>query len=784
MILVYAVNQISINALSSFRAFVTAESSYSKSQKDAAYFLNRYATTHAITDYQSFIKAISIPLANSEARLALQQTPPDIQLAKEYLIKAKIHPNDAEGIINSFLRFSNNSLLQLPIKIWSAADVNVKKLKITGEELHHHVKAGNINSNIILPLVDRINVLNSELSIQEDTFSNALGKTSRNLHRYVDIFEFSITIFLVLLGVVLTRRIIIQNVVANCKLRENESRLNSVLTTAMDAVVQIKSDGTITGWSGQAENIFGWTSVEAINQLLHDLIVPTQHIQAHLKGMRHFMATGEGPVINKRIEITAIRRDGLEFPIELTISQHQWGSEMEFSAFIRDITDRKKSAEQLFNLAHYDVITNLPNRLLFHNRLDQEIKKSQRTNSKLAVMLLDLDHFKEVNDTLGHDKGDTLLKQVAKRLKICIRDTDILARLGGDEFTLIIPFNDNLHIVDRVAQKILTSLAQPFQLEANPVYISASMGVTVFPQDGQSIKELLKNADQAMYAAKKSGRNRYNYFTSSMQDHALARASLASDLRLALTGQQFVLEYQPIIDLKNSKIDKAEALIRWIHPEKGIISPLQFIPIAEETGLIVEIGEWVFQEAARQVKKWRQSYDPAFQISINKSPVQFYNRASMHRSWSDQMREVGLPSDSIVVEITEGLLLDASVHVIEHLAVLRSDGFKIAIDDFGTGFSSLSYLRKFEIDYLKIDQSFVSHLKDNSSDLALCEAIIVMAHKLGIKVIAEGVETVEQYDLLSAAGCDFAQGYYFSKPVSPEEFESLVLLPNRDYSYF
>lgn len=778
----YAVNQISINALSSFRAFVTAESSYSKSQKDAAYFLSRYATTHAITDYQSFIKAISIPLADAEARLALQQTPPDIPLAKEYLIKAKIHPNDAEGIINSFLRFSNNSLLQLPIKIWSAADVNVKKLKITGEELHHHVKAGNINSNIILSLVDRINVLNSELSIQEDTFSNALGKTSRNLHRYVDIFEFSITIFLVLLGVVLTRRIIIHNVVANYKLRENESRLNSVLTTAMDAVVQIKSDGTITGWSGQAENIFGWSSSEAIGQLLHNLIVPTQHVQAHLMGMRHFMATGEGPVMNKRIEITAIRRDGFEFPIELTISLQKWGNETEFSAFIRDITERKKSAEQLFNLAHYDGVTDLPNRLLFHDRLDQEIKKTKRTNSKLAVMLLDLDHFKEVNDTLGHDNGDALLKKVAQRLKTCIRDIDILARLGGDEFTLILPFNDDLHIVESVAQRILNSLAEPFNLEANPVYISASIGVTVFPQDGQCIKVLLKNADQAMYAAKNKGRNRYNYFISSMQEHANARASLAKDLRLAVLKQQFVLVYQPIIDLKNSKIHKAEALIRWIHPEKGIISPLEFIPIAEQTGLIVEIGEWVFQESARQVKKWRQSYHPAFQISVNKSPVQFYDRASKHLSWGDQLMEVGLPRDSIVVEITEGLLLEASDHVTKQLADLRSDGFKIAIDDFGTGYSSLSYLRKFEIDYLKIDQSFVNQLKVNSSDLALCEAIIVMAHKLGIKVIAEGVETVEQCDLLTAAGCDFAQGYYFSKPVLPEEFESLVLLPNRDYS--
>ena len=517
----FIVNHISIKVISSFRAFVTAESFYSKSQKDAAYFLSRYATTHDITDYQSFIGAISIPLADAEARLALQQTSPDLSLAKKYFIKAKNHPKDAEEMVNFFLGFSNNNLLHLPINIWSAADLNVKKLKITGEELHEHIKAGNIDLSITIPIVERIDVLNSELLIQEDAFSNALSKSSRNLNRYIDVFRFSIATLLMFVGVVLTRRVVLHNVVANSKLRENESRLNSVLTTAMDAVVQIKSDGTITGWSGQAENIFGWTSDEAIDQLLHDLIVPTKHVQAHLKGMRHFMATGEGPVMNNRIEITAIRRDGLEFPIELTVSQHQWGNEIQFSAFIRDITKRKKSAEQLFKLAHYDVVTDLPNRLLFNDRLEQEIKKSQRTNSQLAVLLLDIDHFKEVNDTLGHDKGDLLLKQVAQRLKICIRDTDTLARLGGDEFTLILPFSDDLHIVERVAQQILMSLAEPFLLEASPVYISASMGVTVFPIDGQSIKELLKNADQAMYSAKNGGRNRYNYFTSSMQDQAI-----------------------------------------------------------------------------------------------------------------------------------------------------------------------------------------------------------------------------------------------------------------------
>lgn len=774
----FAISYFSINALTSVRAFVSAESSYSKSQKDATHFLNLYANSHLTSDYQRFIEAISIPLADYKARIALQKNPPDFLLARESFIKAKNNSQDIDGMIDFFVRFSNSKLMQEPLAIWTAADLNIEKLKLSGEELHHNIEAGNISENTILPIIDKANKLNFELLIQESLLSSALGSASHKLHSLINIVRLFFVVLLVGLGLVLTRRIVLKNQEVDKELREKENRLSSVLTTAMDAVVQMKQDGTITGWSGQAESIFGWTNTEAVGQLLHELIVPIQFVEAHLKGMHHFIATGNGPVLNKRIEITALRRDGTEFPIELSISHYKIGNETEFNAFLRDITEQKKSAEQLTTLAHYDMITNLPNRLLFYDRLEQEIKKSKRTKSQLAVILLDLDHFKEVNDTQGHDKGDVLLKQVAQRLKTCIRDSDTLARLGGDEFTLILPFNDDLYVAERVIQKMLTSLAKPFQLEANPVHITASIGVTIFPKDGESVKDLLNNADQAMYAAKNKGRNQYSYFTNSMQIYANERASLARDLRAAISGKQFILLYQPIVDLTNNRIHKAEALIRWIHPEKGIIFPDEFIPIAEETGLIVEIGEWVFQEAAKQVKKWRQCYQPDFQISVNKSPTQFYDRSTVYYSWSDHLKDMDLPMQSIMVEITEGLLLEASDYVSNQLAALRSSGFKIAIDDFGTGYSSLSYLKKFEIDYLKIDKSFISQLKVDSSDLVLCEAIIVMAHKLGIKVIAEGVETVEQCNLLTAAGCDYAQGYFFSEPVSPDEFENLNLLSN------
>jgi diguanylate cyclase (GGDEF)-like protein/PAS domain S-box-containing protein len=441
-----------------------------------------------------------------------------------------------------------------------------------------------------------------------------------------------------------------------------------------------------------------------------------------------------------------------------------------------DITERKQSEAQVFHLAHYDQITRLPNRILFLDRFEQEIKKTRRDGQTVTLMYLDLDRFKDVNDTLGHDMGDLLLKETAQRLVSCVRGSDTVARMGGDEFTVILNNLDSQSSAERVAQDILNKLAEPFNLGDELVYITTSIGISIFPNDGIEVEVLLKNADQAMYTAKEHGRNRYHYFTSSMQEAALARLHLSSDLRVALTTSQFKLYYQPIIELATGNIHKAEALIRWQHPVRGLVSPAEFIPIAEDTGMIVEIGDWVFIEAVNQVIKWRLHY-PDFQISVNRSPVQFRAIAKHHLHWVDYLDALGLPGNSISIEITEGLLLDARDIVISQLDEFTKAGIQVAIDDFGTGYSSLAYLSKFDIDYVKIDQSFVSNIQAGSSNMALCEAIIVMAHKLGKQVIAEGIETKAQLDLLISAGCDYGQGYFFAKPMPAMEFENL-LWPN------
>jgi diguanylate cyclase (GGDEF)-like protein/PAS domain S-box-containing protein len=555
---------------------------------------------------------------------------------------------------------------------------------------------------------------------------------------------------------------------------ESQGKFQAVIETALDAVVQMDAEGIITGWNSQAESVFGWTQDEAVGQALHETIIPLQYRDAHVRGLKHFLLTGEGPMLNVRTEIVGLRRDGREFPVELAIAPIKLADRYEFSAFIRDITKKKESEDLIWRQANFDLLTGLPNRHMFNDRLAQEIKKSHRASLKMALLFVDLDKFKEVNDTLGHGMGDIMLTETARRIGKCVRDTDTVARLGGDEFIVILPELDDTGSVERVAENILRHLAEPFRLGDDVTYVTASIGITLYPVDATDGDNLLKHADQAMYAAKNGGRNRFSYFTPSMQHAAQTRLRMTNELRSALAANQFTIYYQPIVDLATGRINKAEALIRWQHPELGMIAPAKFIPLAEETGLIGEIGDWVFKESARHLKNWLSTYDPELKISVNVSPIQFGSSGNLCKAWLAHLQKLELPPQSVVIEITEGLLLKTESGITDKLIAFRDAGIQVAIDDFGTGYSALSYLKKFDIDYLKIDRTFVRDLVVDPNDMALSEAIIVMAHKLGLKVIAEGVETEEQRKLLADAGCDQAQGFLFSKPVPVDEFVKLL----------
>ncbi|WP_192804837.1 putative bifunctional diguanylate cyclase/phosphodiesterase [Noviherbaspirillum aerium] len=431
--------------------------------------------------------------------------------------------------------------------------------------------------------------------------------------------------------------------------------------------------------------------------------------------------------------------------------------------------------QETLRRANFDALTGLPNRALFRDRLDYEVVNSRRSGKLLALMFIDLDRFKEVNDLLGHDAGDDLLKQTATRIRSCVRETDTVARLGGDEFTVILTDLDGRAHVETIAEKILDALGRPYLLGQEEIHVSGSIGITLHPGDAQEPERLVRNADQAMYVAKNAGRNQFSFFTRSMQEQAWQRLKLIGELRNALPQHQLSLYFQPVVELRTGKVVKAEALLRWIHPSRGMVCPNQFICLAEETGLINEIGNWVFMQAAVWAKRWSKMCNGVFQVSVNKSPVQFLANAKT-LDWGAYLDSLGLGWNSMSVEITEGLLLNASETTAEKLFSLRDAGVQVAIDDFGTGYSSMAYLKKFDVDYLKVDQSFIRDTTRESTSRTIAETIIVMAHKLGLQVIAEGVETDEQREWLLEAGCDYAQGFLFSEPLPPEQFERLLSL--------
>jgi diguanylate cyclase (GGDEF)-like protein/PAS domain S-box-containing protein len=429
--------------------------------------------------------------------------------------------------------------------------------------------------------------------------------------------------------------------------------------------------------------------------------------------------------------------------------------------------------QETLRRANFDSLTSLPNRNLFRDRLDKEVQSAKRSGKPLALMFIDLDRFKEVNDLLGHDAGDKLLRECANRIRSCVRAADTVARLGGDEFTVILPDLESRAHVEDIAQKILRVLAHPFDIGQERVHVSGSIGITVYPEDATDPDRMVRNADQAMYVSKNAGRNQFHFFTRSMQEQAWHRITMMGELRNALPRNELQLHFQPVVELASGRVTKGEALLRWLHPQKGLLPPSEFIPLAEESGLINEIGNWVFMQASVWSKRWTELTGSLFQVSVNASPIQFMQRMGA-LNWGRHLSEFGLAWNSISVEITEGLLFNTSSAAAEELLGMRDAGIQVAIDDFGTGYSSMAYLKKFDVDFLKIDQSFVRGTAPNSTSRTIAETIIVMAHKLGLKVVAEGVETPEQLDWLKHAGCDYAQGFLFSPPIPPGHFERLL----------
>lgn len=438
-----------------------------------------------------------------------------------------------------------------------------------------------------------------------------------------------------------------------------------------------------------------------------------------------------------------------------------------------DLEERKRTERAMRHMAHHDALTDLPNRTLFRDRLTHAMAQADRYQQKLAVMFLDLDRFKAINDTLGHNVGDQLLRQAADRLRKCVRECDTVARLGGDEFTVIVEDVGDRDTAAVVAQKIIDAFSQAFHLGGHEVFVTPSVGITLYPDDGEHLDNLLRNADAAMYRAKEYGRNNYQFYTPEMNVRARERLLLENALRRALLREEFVLHYQPRVDLRSGRVIGAEALLRWRHPELGLVPPREFVPILEETGLIIPVGEWVLREACRQNRAWQDLGLPPVRMAVNLSARQFMQR-DLAGLVDLVLAETGLDAAYLELEITEQVLLEHTAGNAATLERLRALGVHIAIDDFGTGYSSLSYLKRLPIHTLKIDQSFVRDITLDSDGAAIVSAIIAMACNLRLNVLAEGVETEAQLSFLRAQGCNEIQGYSFSYPLTAQEFERLL----------
>jgi diguanylate cyclase (GGDEF)-like protein/PAS domain S-box-containing protein len=554
-----------------------------------------------------------------------------------------------------------------------------------------------------------------------------------------------------------------------------QERARVTLNSIGDAVLTTDMKGNITYLNVVAEKMTGWSREEAAGRPLAEVFHILDGSTRQPSRSPAELALSENKTVGMEAGVVLVRRDGSELGIEDSAApiHDRDGKAIGAVLVFHDVSASREMMEKTAHLAHYDFLTDLPNRPLLNERLAQAIALARRHRRRAAVLFLDLDRFKDVNDSLGHAMGDKLLLSVAGRLLACVRVSDTVSRQGGDEFIVLLPDIDRPQDAGHFAAKILSALALPHEIDGEELHVTMSIGIALYPDDGQDVDTVIKSADTAMYHAKENGRDNYQFFAQEMNTRVVERLSIEARLRGALERREFSLHYQPKINLESGALIGTEALIRWQHPVRGIILPEQFIPIAEECGLIIPIGDWVLREACGQARAWIDAGLEAVPVAVNISAVQL-----RHKDFLESVRgvlaETGLEPRWLELELTESVLMQDAESTGRTLQALKALGVQLAVDDFGTGYSSLSYLTQFPIDTLKIDQSFVHKMLLNTSDASMISTVISMGKNLNQRVIAEGVETKQQLKFLQARECSEGQGYYFSHPLNADDFEKYV----------
>ena len=547
-------------------------------------------------------------------------------------------------------------------------------------------------------------------------------------------------------------------------------RMAAIMESSHDAVISTTPQGLISSWNAGATEMYGYTAAEMEGRSISVLEPPERH--GEIEGVLERIQMGESVV---RYETLRIRKDRetVEVAVAASPIYDESGELAGVASIARDIGDRRRAQELIVFQAFHDPLTGLPTRALMMERLNLCLGRARQSGKMLAILFLDLDLFKAINDGFGHGAGDAVFQEVARRLTLSVRDGDTVARVGGDEFVVLLPDIARAEDAATVAHKLLEAIAQPFSSGGRRVDLTTSIGVSIYPDDGQDSEALLRSADNAMSRAKERGRNNYQLSIRELTEEAVKRLTLQAGLRQAIERNELILHYQPVLSLTSGRIVEMEALVRWQHPEKGLIMPGSFIDLAEKAGMMVPLGDWVIGRAARQLKTWQGHGFPDMRVAINLSPSQFHER-NLVTAIQRVLTDVDLKPETLEIEITEGVAMEDAEVTVANLMALRELKVGVSIDDFGTGYSSLSYLKRFPVTTLKIDRSFVSDVVTNSADAGIVRAVVAMAHGLRLNVIAEGVETKEQFAYLRENGCDALQGYWFSRPLPVEAVDSLL----------
>jgi len=559
------------------------------------------------------------------------------------------------------------------------------------------------------------------------------------------------------------------------QLASNEERYRRLHESMVDAYARTDLDGRLVEWNRAYEQMLGYSAEELRSKTYQDITPQRWHdMEAHILSAE-VMTKGHSQVYEKEY----FRSDGTVFPVELRVFllRDDNANPLGMWAIVRDITERKLVEAQIHHIAHHDALTGLPNRVALNLHLDQAIAEAHRGEGGIAVMLIDLDRFKSINDNLGHMVGDWLLIEVASRLREGVRESDIVARLGGDEFIIVVTDITDTAAIEAVAQKIQSALSAPYRVEGHELHTTPSIGISLYPKDGQSAEALIRHADAAMYQAKSQGRDNWQFYSERISAVAAERLKIETGLRGALQRDEFILHYQPQLDLASGRIVAVEALVRWQHPEMGLVPPDHFISVTEDMGLIVPLGEWVLDQACGQLRQWHDDGLTELRVCVNLSARQLQKK-NLHETVAAVLARHRLRAADLELEITESMAMSNPTETIAMLEKLKAQGVTLAIDDFGTGYSSLSYLKLLPIQRLKLDRSFVGDIETDPDDASICRATTSLAHDLGLSLVAEGVETEAQYHFLKGLGCDLLQGYWLARPLPAEAAKAMILKHN------